>query len=699
MSVYRVRCVSGFVSMLILVLAGCSSTPVTNGTASTGGGNCSGADCADGGQTGGATTGGMTAGQTGGQTGANNSATEGQPDAGDSMQVIDCAKVEEEAKLVKKPVDIIWVVDSSGSMDNEAAIVQSNMNSFASSIEASGLDYHVVVVTKKGFLTVPDPLGSDAAHFLFVDEDVGSNEPLDALINRFADYSSFLRPGAITHFVVVTDDEARKEGGFLSSNRVAQTRDWFADEMSRLLRHEFILHAVASEVAGTGLFGIKEACKGAAAPGEVHYALAAETSGLTFSICAADWSALFTQLSTAVTESTGVSCNIPMPEPPKGLALNPEQVSIGYTAAGGTKPTDLMRVAGASACKDGGWYFDRPLLPRFIELCPATCEKINNENGAKLNVSVDCGSNACAGVGVQADVRETPVDIIWVIDSSGSMDNEAKIVQDNLNDFVKEIAASGIDYRVVVMSTEEFVFVPDPLGSDTAHLRFIEEDVGSDEPLDDLLERFADYSDFLRPTAITHIIAVTDDEARREGADAQATSAWFQSEMKTKLGHDFTLHAIVSEDVGGGDRCTGPNGAAARPGLTYIELAGATMGQFYSICSADWTPLFDGLVRAVLSSSPIECAFDLPPPPKGKTFDKDEVNVRFAANGSADITILGRTTGKDQCKAGGWYYDDAKAPKRILICDNTCTELRKEFDGAIEIQLGCETEVIPPMIQ
>ncbi len=240
--------------------------------------------------------------------------------------------------------------------------------------------------------------------------------------------------------------------------------------------------------------------------------------------------------------------------------------------------------------------------------------------------------------------------------------------------------------------------MPEPLRSDTAHLRFIEEDVGSDEPLDDLLERFVDYSDFLRPKAVTHIIAVTDDEARHQGGDASTTASWFRQQMEAKLGHPFTLHAIVSEDINGkGAHCTGPNGDAAEPGLTYIALATATTGQFNSICTDNWTALFDSLVRAVLSSSPIECGFDLPPAPQGKTFDKDKVNVRFAANGASDVTIIGRTAGQDQCQGGGWYYDDANSPKRIQICDSTCTELQKQFDGAIEIELGCETEVVVPI--
>ena len=62
----------------------------------------------------------------------------------------------------------------------------------------------------------------------------------------------------------------------------------------------------------------------------------------------------------------------------------------------------------------------------------------------------DGGFEECAASRVEAERELRPVDIVWVIDSSGSMDEEANRVQTNLNNFAGEIANAGIDdYRVV----------------------------------------------------------------------------------------------------------------------------------------------------------------------------------------------------------------------------------------------------------
>ena len=50
--------------------------------------------------------------------------------------------------------------------------------------------------------------------------------------------------------------------------------------------------------------------------------------------------------------------------------------------------------------------------------------------------------------------RHEPVTVLLLIDSSGSMDEEQDEVQDALNAFSSFIAASGIDYRVVLIGGE-----------------------------------------------------------------------------------------------------------------------------------------------------------------------------------------------------------------------------------------------------
>src|SRR5262245_27178640 len=85
----------------------------------------------------------------------------GTPDANTGPTTDACifVAVPYEATQATAPVDILWVIDNSGSMGEEEDRVQDNMNNFAMSIAASGVDYHVIVITDTGHVNVPPPLG------------------------------------------------------------------------------------------------------------------------------------------------------------------------------------------------------------------------------------------------------------------------------------------------------------------------------------------------------------------------------------------------------------------------------------------------------------------------------------------------------------------------------------------------------------
>ncbi len=335
----------------------------------------------------------------------------------------------------------------------------------------------------------------------------------------------------------------------------------------------------------------------------------------------------------------------------------------------------------------------------------ASCAGMGPCAGFDAGPQPDRGVMACEAIEYEAETGLAPVDIIWVIDNSGSMDGEARIVQDNMNTFAAAIAATSIDYHVVVMTRAGFVNVPAPLGTDTMRFRALNVDVQSNDGLADAVENFAMYSDFLRPTALTHFIFVTDDESDRMTASA------FQMQMTMLLGHAFVAHSIVSPPgsrhcpspfgCGGiipeADGCTGPNGDAAENGDQYWALSGTTGGQRFSICTSDWSALFRTLAASIAVPMPLPCEFDIPAPPMGMMFDRMRVNVVFTPTGGAPTTFrfVGTPTGAD-CPAGadGWYYDDPVAPTRIILCPSTCSRVTADETGRVDIALGCETLII-----
>lgn len=298
----------------------------------------------------------------------------------------ECAGKTADAERAPRGTNVVWVIDTSGSMDEEARLVQENMNAFVQSITSAGLqDYRVVVVSERKFVSVPNPLGSDAQHFLHVEEGVGSEEPLEDLLKRFGDYEDFLLPGVVTHFISVTDDESEISA------------DDFVSMMKSRLNGEFRVHAIASppgDMSGgiDWLPFLGAGCKGtygdAAAPGVEHWKAAELTMGLTFSICEEDWSALFTQLATAVEQSAAVPCALELPKPPPGSNLDFDSINVVFTPAGG-KADPLPRFDGAAECGDElGWHYDDATAPTGIVLCPTSCEAAGQ--GGALQLAVGC---------------------------------------------------------------------------------------------------------------------------------------------------------------------------------------------------------------------------------------------------------------------------------------------------------------------
>jgi len=320
--------------------------------------------------------------------------------------------------------------------------------------------------------------------------------------------------------------------------------------------------------------------------------------------------------------------------------------------------------------------------------------------GPGVTPGVDAGGGGfeeCAAETTTAETTFQPVDVIWIIDRSGSMRGEADIVQANINAFAMDIGARSIDYRVVMVSAMEFVSVPPPLGADPERFLYVEEDVQSNDGLIALVERFDAYADFLRPDASTHFVVVTDDESERMNAST------FVSEMTSRLGHPFTLHAIASPpgsthcEPGGGfcfinaDGCEGPEDDAADNGDEYWAVAMTTGGQRLSICTNDWSGLFDTLTAAIAVRTELPCRYILPPPPDGMSLDRMKVNVVYTPSSGAGDQVIPFVEDFAFCgPTGGWYYEGDD----IVVCPATCDVLTADESGSVQIALGCATVLI-----
>jgi Mg-chelatase subunit ChlD len=91
-----------------------------------------------------------------------------------------------------------------------------------------------------------------------------------------------------------------------------------------------------------------------------------------------------------------------------------------------------------------------------------------------------------------------------------------------------------------------------------------------------------------------------------------------------------------------------------------------------------------------IKASQLTCDYTLPAPPNGQTLDVNAVNVNYTTGGTTKT--LGYSA--DCSNAGGWHYDNAAAPTKIIMCPSICSTLQNDVTGGkIDIIFGCSTAV------
>jgi hypothetical protein len=118
--------------------------------------------------------------------------------------------------------------------------------------------------------------------------------------------------------------------------------------------------------------------------------------------------------------------------------------------------------------------------------------------------------------------------------------------------------------------------------------------------------------------------------------------------------------------------------------LHQIAMAGGT-NQAFIVDPNSGTALAQAMNQ--IRGSALPCDYALPK----NTTDPRKVNVDFTPNGGTTtrLVYVGDAASCDPVK-GGWYYDNAQMPSRIIVCSQTCDTFRKDPNGRVDIVLGCD---------
>jgi hypothetical protein len=310
------------------------------------------------------------------------------------------------AAAVKPPIDIIIVVDQSGSMSEELASVKANINTMSTLLDKAGIDYHVVMIGTVGTGTydicVPPPLGgpncgSNGKKYRAVNEHIESNDALTLVLKTLDSppgsptaWRDFLRPEAEKIFIPVTDDDAKN-----ASFQPLNPNQWDADLLAKgtggttspLFGTDALRKYKFYPIAGAQDYPSEVKCSSAVNNSSVYLELAKMTGGEWFNVCSGAFAPVFTKIGSVLSAQS--ACEMTIPTPENGGELDPDKVNVRFTSSDGKTKTDLLQDK-TKGCADGanGWQYSEDGTK--ILLCGEDCETARNDPGSRVDVEFGC---------------------------------------------------------------------------------------------------------------------------------------------------------------------------------------------------------------------------------------------------------------------------------------------------------------------
>ena len=336
-----------------------------------------------------------------------------------------CATASAAVVLVRQPVDIVIVLDNSGSMDDEARAVEGNINdSFAQILRDSGVDYRVILISEHRERNLQDtavcissPLSTLAQcpseapgtsdRFFQYSTEIGSRDSFEVLLETYdgarqddfdlapGGWSEWLRPEAKKVFLEISDDDSGLDAAEFVASLTALAPEAFGADPAQ---PSFVWHSIvgiAERPVNTDPYAPNDPIETRECTGDVSNAgatyqeLSQLTGGLRFPICAFDgYDAVFRRIAGDVVESSRDACDFAIPAPPAGRALDLDKVSVAYQPGSGGAVQQLGQVTSAALCDTGAFVLDGG----GVHLCPDACAVVAADDSARVDVLFTCAS-------------------------------------------------------------------------------------------------------------------------------------------------------------------------------------------------------------------------------------------------------------------------------------------------------------------
>ena len=338
-----------------------------------------------------------------------------------------CADTSAEARLVRVPVDIILVIDSSGSMNGEIEAVERNIDdNLARILDAEAVDYRVILLAEyrdvggdasdgvcigMPLSGIPDcTRGSrgdpiPGPRFFHYDVRIGSHNSLRRILATYDQsdarglapegWRQWLRPGAKRAFLEISDDGSAMSFTDFETQLFALRNLDGGSDFGTPEERNYVFHSIVGMAENdpptaawppTEPVQDRRCSPGSVNPGLDYQELSVLTGGLRFPLCNNDsFDVIFEQIAEDVVRGVALACTYEPQRPPGGETPDFDRVVVLYTP-GGEDPMSLRRVADASACVPNGFY----VTGTRIELCPELCERASADTEGRLSVHVAC---------------------------------------------------------------------------------------------------------------------------------------------------------------------------------------------------------------------------------------------------------------------------------------------------------------------
>jgi len=195
--------------------------------------------------------------------------------------------------------------------------------------------------------------------------------------------------------------------------------------------------------------------------------------------------------------------------------------------------------------------------------------------------------------------EEIPVlDVLWVIDNSGSMNQFQTNLSTNISSFMNAFAGTGADYNMAVITTDRYTFgtilTPMTPNVETELSNLVMTGImgsGMEKGIEMSFRSLSSASaagpggSFFRQDATLVVIYVSDEQ----DWSSPGWSNYINFFDNIKPPGQFVPYGVIS-DVPGGCQYTMSNGLqrTLQPGLGYWDLIDHYGGAWYSICAQDW---------------------------------------------------------------------------------------------------------------